>query len=100
MPKRWLIPSEHFPGLFFSENVAKSVDDLQNELLSGEKFLRSISTQEAISDYLSLFASTILSDTWLTRIKIMDEGDNITLIGKSLSVQSIQKFLEILVNER
>lgn len=90
----------HYPGLFFSQNVAKTVDDLQKELVSGENFLRGISTQIPISTYLSILSNTILPDIWLSKISIKDDGENIYLKGKTLTTQSVQQFLEILVNEK
>lgn len=91
---------QNYPDLFFSQNVAKTVDDLQKELAANEAFLSKISSELPISSYLSIFSETILPDIWLTNIKISEGGQQILLKGNSITTSSVQHFLEILVNEK
>lgn len=89
-----------FPSLFFSQDIEKSVAQLQSDLTAQEKLLESISKRTTFSQYLTMLANLIVPQTWLTNITISNSGDSLNIKGESLNAASIQQFLNKLLSEK
>lgn len=100
LEKKFISTKNQYPALFFSEDVEKSVAQLQNDLNAQEKLLESISKHVNFSIYLIMLSNLITPQTWLTEILFDQNGDTINLKGMSLNGASIQRFLNNLLAEK
>ena len=82
-----------YPKILFSENLTTSLKELQNALEIQKRILTSITDRVSFSANLLAFAQSITPNVWLTGFILNDGGNEITLKGKSIDNQSMQKFI-------
>lgn len=89
-----------YPPLFFSQDINQSLNQLQQELVTKEKTLDSITNQIPFSNKLIALSETIIPNVWLTNITILKSGQEIILKGKSTRMENLHSFLGNVSNEK
>jgi len=89
-----------FPQFFFGENINDAVTSLKNEMAAQKQIIGILSMHNAFSQNLISFSRTIVPNVWLTKISIEKNGDDITLQGESIGMNSMHNFISNLEKDK
>lgn len=89
-----------YPQLIFSDDATKSVSELKKQVDVQAKVLNSIANQLPFSARLIALARVTTPNVWLTDIIFAESELLLTLKGKSLSMESLQAFLNSLQHDK
>lgn len=79
-----------YPSFFFSDNVAKVVEDQEKNMQLEAQLLEKIANRISFSTILLALAEIKLPAIWVTEINIEDGGNVVKLTGNSLSMADLK----------
>ncbi|EKD71875.1 MAG: hypothetical protein ACD_46C00080G0010 [uncultured bacterium] len=89
-----------YPSVFFSRDVAQSIEKMEREILAREKLLQKTANHGLFSQQLEAFSTAIVPNVWLTEITLSKSGDHIIIKGQSQSAAEMQQFIMHLTSEK
>jgi len=78
----------------------RPVTSLKNEMAAQKQIIGILSMHNAFSQNLISFSRTIVPNVWLTKISIEKNGDDITLQGESIGMNSMHNFISNLEKDK
>lgn len=82
-----------YPSLFFSQNVAQTIDLMQKNIEGEKQFLNNLSPHIPFSEKLLALSHVSVPNVWLTSFSISNSERNIILKGNMLKSEDLQPLL-------
>lgn len=83
----------HFPANYFETQSSDLAGKLHQEISVSHQLLDELEGNISFSDTLKSLSNDIVPQVWLTKINVINQGDDITLNGKSYSERQLEKFI-------
>src|SRR5579862_4716337 len=99
LQKKFYALKEQYPALFFSQNVAQTLNLMQKNIESEKKFLNDLTPHTPFSQKLLALSRVIVPNVWLTNIIISNVDQTMVLKGQTLSSEYLQSLLTNIAHE-